>query len=689
QVELLRLIHDYLVIKKSGEEFGRIAVEKEYATPTEVKDALAVQRESFRKSRLKKMIGDILVTAAVISPDQKDEILTEQADLEREAHRILAPSPTQGPDPAELSDYERRFLKIQVLDREFAARALEKGFATEREIILAQRVQEDAFGKDNQLKLLGDIMVSMGCLEEGQKNTILQEQNRSHGPSPSPKADQPDLTLTPSEDAMEARVEIHAPDRVDLARIKAEAKEKGISQGLYPDALLQAHLDAGLTDFPVACLDHSDTFMAQAGCQLKLASDATTETPKGTPLATQARHPVGYGKTDLTGSHQTRPPGKDTGFRCGGNTRAAREGIGIVASKTGIPHLSLERRIFVHPIIHILEDADLRYGPIEGHAHITVSGVLTGAYPITAGMIKAREIRGAVIEAQGDITTRLGISDATIRTQGRVTARYVHNCRIESLGDIHVEKEVLDSTLLTSGAMTSPGCRIINSRVHAKGGVDLKGVGSNKTRPCIVSAGTEHHMVALHRGLLKKMDGVRKKEREFQEKIDQQKKESQKMFQRMVELKIFHDRAKKKKERLAQEIKRSAKKISKDKQKNILKLISNFETRMEKSIHTLKQFNLKKKKYDAEKTKLEKKLNLLRPTLEKKILSLEQDRIAWFQWTRNQKSNPEIKIHGTAFQGNIFQGVFTDQALAADTHFFSAKETAPSPNARVEISPLK
>ncbi|MCG8563971.1 MAG: hypothetical protein MI747_02715, partial [Desulfobacterales bacterium] len=96
QVELLRLIHDYLVIKKSGEEFGRIAVEKEYATPAEVKDALAVQRESFRKSRLKKMIGDILVTAAVISPDQKDEILTEQADLEREAHRILAPSPTQG-----------------------------------------------------------------------------------------------------------------------------------------------------------------------------------------------------------------------------------------------------------------------------------------------------------------------------------------------------------------------------------------------------------------------------------------------------------------------------------------------------------------------------------------------------------------------------------------------------------------
>ena len=109
---------------------------------------------------------------------------------------------------------------------------------------------------------------------------------------------------------------------------------------------------------------------------------------------------------------------------------------------------------------------------------------------------------------------------------------------------------------------------------------------------------------------------------------------------------------------------------------------------MEKSIHTLKQFNLKKKKYDAEKTKLEKKLNLLRPTLEKKILSLEQDRIAWFQWTRNQKSNPEIKIHGTAFQGNIFQGVFTDQALAADTQFFSAKQTAPSPNARLEISPL-
>ena len=54
QVELLKLILEYHIIRRKGEAFGKIAVEKGFATPADIRKALDIQKREFRKSRLKK-----------------------------------------------------------------------------------------------------------------------------------------------------------------------------------------------------------------------------------------------------------------------------------------------------------------------------------------------------------------------------------------------------------------------------------------------------------------------------------------------------------------------------------------------------------------------------------------------------------------------------------------------------------
>ncbi|MCG8530447.1 MAG: hypothetical protein MI749_07270 [Desulfovibrionales bacterium] len=204
QVDLLTLIQEFLVLKHQDEAFGRMAVEKGYASPEQVRAALKQQKKEFKASRRKKLIGDILVAAKIISPPQQQEILTEQRAFKNRATQILSSKePLDSQDPANLSTYEKQFLTTKGLDKEFAARVLEKKMAAEWEVIKAQKEQQRAFEQDNALKSLGDIMVEAKSLSPKERDLILEEQNRL--PS---KATRPPIKLCLNPEATIARVRI-------------------------------------------------------------------------------------------------------------------------------------------------------------------------------------------------------------------------------------------------------------------------------------------------------------------------------------------------------------------------------------------------------------------------------------------------------------------------------------------------
>ncbi|MCP4721370.1 MAG: DUF342 domain-containing protein, partial [Desulfobacteraceae bacterium] len=677
QIGLLKLIQEYHIIKKRGEEFGKIAIEKGFATQLDVQKALELQKKEFKRARLKKLIGDILVESRVITTKQKNNILKEQLLLEQRADKIFSSKPENDsaggaaakkmesrplPDESELSEYEKKFLRIKVLDREFAARVTEIGLASEREVIIAQRVQEEEFEKENRLKILGDIMVTMEFITKEQKDIILKDQDRSGNITDSEKKNSP-VEVMISPDKMVARVKINKNflSQTTVSQLKTDLKSHGITNGIYPDALLQGQLNLGNLEFPAARSDFSSKLAKAKNLVFHLKTSLTEkgEKRKGDPLAKQVLDQSTLTIKDIFGNEIKQECGNKDAVRCGNGTRLSQDGTSVLASRTGIPSLSIEGKLFIHPIIHVLEDADLRYGPLESYANLSISGVLTGAYPITAGSIKAREIRGARIESIGNIRADVGITDAIIRSQGDIHARYLHNCQIETFGNVYIENEIFDSKIICSGKIDSPGCRIISSRLFAKKGVKLAGAGSEKTKSCTISSGGEHHILELEKSIHQEIDSISAKLEALKEKKKEQEHLSQKFFQKMIELKIFHDRAKKKKQILAIEFKKNRAQLQKSKLNNIVKLISNFEKRTENSIVTLKKINQTKKLHDQKKIKLENKIISLIPKTNAAIMALEEKLFLFFEWTRYQKNISKIEITGKAFPGTNFFGIYS------------------------------
>lgn len=695
QIGLLQLIQEYHIIKHLGEKFGKIAVAKGFATKEEIRIALEHQKNEFRRAKIKILIGDILVESAVITPEQKQQILKEQTFLEHQGDQIysLAHPKTSGQEQnkllAPLSEYEQQFLQIKTLDREFAAAVIEKKLATQLDVAIAAKAQEEAFEAGRSLKHLGDIMVDMGMLTCAEKQMVLMEQNRLQ--QNDRESFSSHIQVQISQDKTEASVVIAKEDiaATSLSALKQALSSSGITHGIYPDALLQTHLAtedlafvAAKTDFSKDLIQHS-----RAKCFLETELTDTGEKRKGQLLMTRTAGPDTYLKTDVFGKKYHQNRGTDFTFHCGGNTRPSRDGLGVVAAKTGTPGLSVERKLFVYPKISVLEDADLRYGPLEPYADLSVSGILYGAYPITAGHITAREIRDAEIDAVKDITAAMGITDTVIRTQGDIYARYLHNCRIETFGNVYVKNEIIDSVIRCSGKVDAGQCRVVSSNIYATKGINIGGIGSQRTRSCIIASGSEHHIVMLGHAIQQKILRIKNKLDELETQHQNQDHMTKKNFQKMVELKLFHDRAKYKKRILEKEWKKINTKAANE--KNISTLIKNFEKRMKNAIIELKELNKKKKDLDTKKHVIENEIASLAPVIEKQILSLVQKRCAVYEWARSHKNICNITISGKAFQGTEFRGIFSAKVLASDTEKFSVVEQQQENGHKITLVPLQ
>jgi hypothetical protein len=483
QLGLLKLIREYQIVRKSGEEFGKIAVEKGLATKIDINQALALQKNEFKKSRHKKLIGDILVENRILTTKQKDLILKEQTLFNR-----------HDADPVN---------------------AKSKSHETEAK----------GWGEDPE--------------------------------------NQSEISIIVSPDCMTAWVEIRRFNEaaVSLNRIKDAVRASGIVNGVYPDSFIQCFLDAGINKLPVARVDCSELLKRQCNLSLYINGEKgkPIEKKKGEVLSEHSDTATQIQVENLYNEHINALAENNFVVRSGENTRWSRNKLKILAVKSGRPSLSFSRKVFVHPVVNILEDADYRYGPIEPYADLSVSGTITGAYLITAGNVSAAEIRGANIDALGDIHTRVGITDATIRTQGDVHARYVHNSTIETFGNVYIQNEIIDGRIKCSGKIESPKCRVISSKIYAKGGVLLAGVGSDRARPTTVVAGGEHHVIGLVQGILSKMNTILGQLEALKEDRRDHEFQAGKIFKKMIELKTFHDKAKKKKDALLSEFEKKRK----------------------------------------------------------------------------------------------------------------------------------
>ena len=109
---------------------------------------------------------------------------------------------------------------------------------------------------------------------------------------------------------------------------------------------------------------------------------------------------------------------------------------------------------------------------------------------------------------------------------------------------------------------------------------EIAGVGNGRTRDCILGAGTEHHILTRASRVNLEIQNIRSPLDELKRKKEDQDKAANKIFQKMIELKIFHDRAKNKKLKLADEFKKKKDQVDKKDLKNIVTLVTIVQKRI-------------------------------------------------------------------------------------------------------------
>lgn len=604
QVNLLKDILKFLKLKEKSEKFGVLAVKMGYTTQKEVNDALKKQHLEFRQSKIKKIIGDILVESQAITPGQRDAIAEEQQRL-----------------------YKLNLKKINGPNK-----ALEN--------------------------------INSNGTQQPRKIQESIDNKKPHDHS---------IEVIIPENCMEAWVKLSdtTPGKVSLDEIKTRLYEKNVTFGIYNDSMLQSFIESKKNLFMAAEGKSPSVnkntgikylFNTQEGQMPSNGKDTDVKIKKGETIAVLGIEDIDGSGRNIFGRQTNRyvdGSHKPPVFRCGKGTRISKDNTKAFAGQSGFPFLSIEKKLYILPVTNVLEDADLKFGPIEEFSNINVSGILTGAFPVKAGRITAREIRGTRIQALKDIVVKVGITDARIRTQGNVYAKYIHNSTIEAFGDVIVEHEIIDSTITISGKCKAAKSRIIASTISAKQGIIAAGAGSNVTEPCILGAGREDHIISEINMISYKIELEEKKLTELNKKKKSLKQKEEKIFKKMANLKHFYDRVKKELADIDGAPKENFSASDKTTYVKTMKLKDDLDRKLDSIISSLKALNKEKQSTEAQHHAIEKKIKQIKPGIIKKVTEYKRDRAAFVQWAERTPGLPEIEIRGRVSQGTVFKGIFT------------------------------
>jgi uncharacterized protein (DUF342 family) len=198
---------------------------------------------------------------------------------------------------------------------------------------------------------------------------------------------------------------------------------------------------------------------------------------------------------DVFGNELIAEPARDLILKCSTGAVMSEDGMKVSSQVSGSPRLSMSGNISVNDSCIVKGDVSYKTGHLFYDGNIEVHGCLKSGFQINGFDIKVKEIEGGQIYANGDVTIFDGVNGAKIFSRGHVSAKFVHNSEISCLGNITVEKEIVDSTIESSGVTKTMNGEIINSIVTSNLGLYAKSIGTDKTKPNIISVGSDAFII--------------------------------------------------------------------------------------------------------------------------------------------------------------------------------------------------
>ena len=515
-----------------------------------------------------KLIGELAVTYKLITQDQFDEVLSEQAALQAQEkpatledlliHRALL----KRSDISSLLN-RKKFFDMRDLDLAFGNIAIKKKMAPQEEVKKALVIQAKAYEKSARIITVGDILVKSGVMALESKNEIWTLQNRLETDKGHIDAmedmeeevllDEPEISISISEDSLSAHVDIHKDISEDIEMsldewvqdIKNKIEEKGILYGVINDSLIAGCLKSAVMkkkSFKVASGEppqpgkigtinyHFETDFRKAGV-LNEKGFIDFRDRGDVPFAKEGGvlaelTPTVQGKSgyNIFGTLLDVPELPDVHLRCGPGAELSENELKAFATIDGMPNLSLKDEISVLQELVIQGDVDYETGHIDFKGNVIVEGAIREGFRVKAVNLTANEIIGGEIDVTGDVNVSVGIIDAHVKAEGDIQAMYMYNATVEAFGDLLIQKEIMDSQVMISGMCQSSNCKIINSQISARKGFQVSQIGTDVSAPCRIRSGVNDHLDHVVNQLKEGLKQKKKALESLQDDIVQQEK---------------------------------------------------------------------------------------------------------------------------------------------------------------------
>lgn len=363
--------------------------------------------------------------------------------------------------------------------------------------------------------------------------------------------------------------------------------------------------------------------------------------------------------TDVYGKSIPVAKAKDCFLASGPGTKKSVDGLSIRAKIWGRPEATSDNTISVSPALDIQGDVGLETGHIRFEGFIKVDGSIQEGFRVHAKKLSVREIFRGEVEIGGDIVVDGGIIGARISARGNVKARFIHSSQVSAVGDIIVEKEVIDSKIDTRGNLIAmPYGKVFTSQVSAKKGVTAGQIGSESSKPCVLTIGVDRQ----------NKDWIKKS----REEISVKEKERAKIKTSVEQLNVTSEQLGEKISKLAEIKEKGLAEHVKVKKVIETVLEGKDSSLLEQARYRLRQIEETMKKVDGELQKLMDHRDLEAPKMsllldevkdfDVAIQGLQQE-IERLTQDSSGKEIPAVKVHNGIFAGTTIQGLHSQIVL--------------------------
>ncbi len=591
-------------------------------------------------------------------------------------------------------DLSRIFAKLamietRLLDRELAKIIVDREIATKKDVDRAFKKQLNNFEDSGVAMLMADILVESEVLTQEIRDEVMAAQDRTGKKKGA--IDQSSqfsaefgafVDLQISEDRVQAwmRVPKSVQGTTDVEPVKALIKKRGISYGIVPDIDIRKFLKectdphekfvvaqgiAPSVGKPAQIEYHFKTESEQAGVINEDGSiDFTSrgESPfvkKGQLLAEKIPMEFPKSGTDIFGETLLVGDVDDVPLEGGEGVELSEDGLKITSLITGQPSMDIKGIISVLESFTVNGDVDFKTGNINFNGNVVVTGTVKEGFIVECEELTANEINGGIVKIRGDLKVSNGIVNSQIQTEGSVQAKFLNKTKLFGYGDMMITREIMESYIAISGALSNEAGRITASQVAARGGMNLKQVGTEKAEYSTIKAGADDHIKWIS------------------QKFDTQIDEKQKELDLTIAQKIDHDEEYNTlhvdianqtfaQEKITKKIDFLENKIgevkTKEEKENIVKELKDLEATVQKSDERIKAIFEEQDIVQQKANACEQKIG----TLNEDIKGIQREKDKIIGYLEKEDPIPELKITKKAYTGTRLTGTLASMILKQD-----------------------